>query len=163
MSGPVNVGTSVFAFKYKDGIIFAADTGISYGSMLKIKDARRMSQLGEETIFACSGEMADYQNLQKDLLQKHEEDLIENDGGTFLHSKDYFNWVSRMQYQRRMKADPLWVTCVVGGINPKTKEAFLGSSDFHGTKIENDWIVTGLGNNYCQVLFGTRWRADMSY
>ena len=60
MSGPVNVGTSVFAFKYKDGVIFAADTGISYGSMLKVKDAKRMTQLGDETIFACSGEMADY-------------------------------------------------------------------------------------------------------
>ena len=67
MSGPVNVGTSVFAFKYKDGVIFAAVCSISYGSMLKVKDARRMEQLGEETIFACSGEMADFQNLQKDL------------------------------------------------------------------------------------------------
>ena len=95
MSGPVNVGTSVFAFKYKDGVIFAADTSISYGSMLKTKDARRMEALGEETIFACSGEMADFQNLSKDLNQKHEEDLIQNDGCTFLHSKDYFNWVSR--------------------------------------------------------------------
>ena len=76
MSGPVNVGTTVFAFKYKDGVIFAADTSITYGSMMKIKDGRRMDALGNETIFACSGEMADFQNLQKDLQNKYEEDLI---------------------------------------------------------------------------------------
>ena len=163
MSGPVNVGTSVFAFKYRDGVIFAADCSVTYGSMMKVKDARRMERLGDETIFACSGEMADFQNLKKDLNKMQEEDLIENDGGPFLHAKDFYNWVSRQQYQRRMKNDPLWVTCVVGGVNPKTKEVFLGSSDFHGTRVMEDWIVTGLGNHYCQVLFGTRWRADMSY
>ena len=52
-----------------------------------------------------------------------------------------------------MKADPLFVTCVVGGINKKTNEVFLGTSDFHGTKIENqDFVATGLGLHYCQVL-----------
>jgi 20S proteasome subunit beta 7 len=60
MSGPVNVGSSVFAFKYKDGVMIAADTAISYGGMLKHKNISRMSALGEETIFSCSGEMADF-------------------------------------------------------------------------------------------------------
>ena len=95
MSGPVNVGTSVFAFKYRDGVIFAADTAVSYGSMRKLKDVKRMAALGEESIIACSGEMADFQNIEKQLTQKFEEDLIENDGACFLHTKDYFNWVAR--------------------------------------------------------------------
>ena len=163
MSGPVNVGTSVFAMKYKDGVIFAADTSITYGSMMKVKDAKRMQALGEETIFACSGEMADYQNLQKDLNKKYEEDYIENDGACFLHPKDYYNWTARQQYQRRLKSDPLWITAVFGGINQKTKESFLGSTDFHGTKIEAPYIVTGLGGAYCQVLFANTWRPDISY
>ena len=42
MSGPVNVGTSVFALKYKDGIMMACDTAISYGGMCKIKDGTRI-------------------------------------------------------------------------------------------------------------------------
>ena len=62
-----------------------------------------------------------------------------------------------------MKSNPLWVTCLVGGVNPKNGEVFLGSSDFHGTRITNDWIISALGNHYCQVLFGNRWRIDMSY
>jgi 20S proteasome subunit beta 7 len=56
----VNAGTSVFALKYKDGIMIGADTGITYGSMLKIKDAKRMAKLGDNGLIACSGEMADF-------------------------------------------------------------------------------------------------------
>ena len=33
----VDVGTTVIAFKYKDGIMVAADTSVTYGGMLKHK------------------------------------------------------------------------------------------------------------------------------
>ena len=56
----VNAGTSVFALKYKDGVMIGADTGITYGSMLKHKDACRMHQIGNDGLIACSGEMADF-------------------------------------------------------------------------------------------------------
>mmetsp|Transcript_7442 Transcript_7442/g.12573 ORF Transcript_7442/g.12573 Transcript_7442/m.12573 type:complete len:220 (-) Transcript_7442:115-774(-) len=163
MSGPVNVGTSVFALKYKDGVMVAADTAISYGGMRKHKDTSRMDKLGEEAIFSCSGEMADFQNFQKLLTQKYEEDLIENDGACFFHPKDYFNWIARTQYQRRLKSDPLWVTVVVAGINKLDNEVFLGQSDFHGTKVEGqNYLLTGLAHHYCSVLFANNWRADMT-
>jgi len=68
--GAVNVGTSVMGLKFKDGVIIAADTAISYGGMKNLKDARRIVQLSDECAFACSGEMADAQNLQKVLAQK---------------------------------------------------------------------------------------------
>ena len=158
----VNVGTTAIAFKYKDGIIFACDTGITYGSMAKVKGAQKIKAIGEETLITCSGEMADFQNLEKKLLEMQEADEIENDGATFLHSKDYWNMVGRMQYQKRCKNSPILVTSVIGGINPKTKDVFLGQSDFHGLKLEKDYIVTGLGGHYCGVLFGNRWSADMS-
>ena len=121
-----------------------------------------MSKLGDEAIFAASGEMSDYQNLQRSLNTKYEEDLIENDGACFLHPKDYFNWVARTQYQKRLKSDPIWITAVIAGINNKTDEVFLGSSNFHGTKNEADYIITGLANHYCQVLFTNRWSIDMT-
>ena len=58
--GAVNVGSSVLALKYKDGVMIAADTAISYGSMRKEKDARRIKQLNDECVYASSGEMADF-------------------------------------------------------------------------------------------------------
>ncbi len=61
--GAVNVGSSVLALKYKDGVMIAADTAISYGGMRKEKDAKRIKKLNDEVIYASSGEMADFQNL----------------------------------------------------------------------------------------------------
>ena len=58
--GAVNVGSSVLAVRYKDGVMIAADTAISYGGMRKEKDARRIKKLNDECIYASSGEMADF-------------------------------------------------------------------------------------------------------
>ena len=63
--GAVNVGTSVMAIRYKDGVMIAADTAISYGGMRAVKNARRIEKLNEECVYACSGEMADFQELKK--------------------------------------------------------------------------------------------------
>ena len=60
------------AVKFKDGVVIAADTNISYGGMKKEKNARRIVKLSDECVFACGGEMADAQNLQK-LLEKKQE------------------------------------------------------------------------------------------
>ena len=94
--GPVNVGTSVLAMKYKDGVMVATDTATSYGGMCKIKDAQRVEKIGDETVLACSGEMADFQNIIKMCNEKYEADLIENDGACFFHPKDYFNYIARV-------------------------------------------------------------------
>ena len=60
MEGPVCRGTSVIACKYRDGIMIGADTIVTIGGTAKAKDFSRMSVLGDEGIFACSGEMSDF-------------------------------------------------------------------------------------------------------
>ena len=147
--GAVNVGTSVMALKYKDGVMIAADTGISYGSMCKVKDARRIVQLNDECIFGSSGEMADFQDLVKQLKRKAEEDEIAQDGATFMRPRDYFNFIGAQNYHRRLKMNPLWCSTVVGGVSKDSGEVFLGVSDLYGTKIEQPFLLTGLGSHYC--------------
>ena len=56
----VNVGNSIIALKYNEGILIGGDTGVSYGSMLNVKNFQRISPLGNEGLFACSGEMSDF-------------------------------------------------------------------------------------------------------
>ena len=160
--GAVNVGTSVMAVKYRDGVMVAADTSITYGSMCKVKDARRIVKLNDECVMACSGEMADAQDLEKQLRQKVEEDEIAQDGATFMRPLDYFNFVARQNYQRRLKMNPLWCSTVVGGVDKETGEPFLGVSDLYGTKLQEDFVLTGLGNYFCQVIMQNRRRDDMS-
>lgn len=60
---PVNIGTTVFGLKYKDGVMLAADTAVSYGSLKKTKKATRIAELSRESAFASSGEMSDFQEL----------------------------------------------------------------------------------------------------
>ena len=58
--------------------------------------------------------------------------------------------------------NPLWCSTVVGGVSKDTGDVFLAVSDLYGTKIEQDFILTGLGSYYCQVLMQNRRRDDMS-
>jgi 20S proteasome subunit beta 7 len=129
-----NVGTTVFALKYKDGVMVAADTQVGYGSWLREKDFKRMTTCGDEAIFACSGEMSDYQNLKKHIDSKYEEDAIQGDGALFWHPKEYHNFIGGYQYQKRCKMDPTMVSAIVAGVNKTTGEAFLGLSDPWGLK-----------------------------
>ena len=57
-----------------------------------------MDLLAGEGIFAASGEMSDFQNLQKMLHEKFEADEIENDGATFMHTREYHNYVAAQAY-----------------------------------------------------------------
>ena len=61
-----------------------------------------------------------------------------------------------------MKSNPLYVKAVIAGIDKKDG-VFLGTTDFHGTKIDNmNFVATGLGLHYCQVLLQNSWRPDMT-
>ena len=160
--GAINIGTSVMALKYKDGVMIAADTSTTYGSMMKIKDARRIIKLTDDCIFAASGEMSDFQDLTKQLRKMADDDEIAQDGASFMKPRDYFNFIGTQNYQRRLKMNPLWCTTIVAGVSKEDGEVFLGSSDLYGTKIEQDFLLSGLAMHYCQVLMQNRRRDDMS-
>ena len=157
----VNVGSTLIALKYKDGVMIGTDTQCSYGSMSEVKNFQKMDYLCSEGIYACSGEMSDFQNLQKHLDEKFEYDEIQNDGACFMHIRDYHNYVAGRSYNARTKS-PCLVTTVMGGIDKRNGEVFLGYSNSHGLKIEQNWIATGFGNHFCTVLLDNEWRADLS-
>jgi 20S proteasome subunit beta 7 len=61
-----------------------------------------------------------------------------------------------------MKMDPNWIGSIIGGVRKDNDEVFLGMVDLYGTKIEGNFLATGLASHYCQVLMQNAWRADMS-
>merc|ERR1740139_745388 len=67
---PIVTGTSVLGIVYKDGVMLAADTLCSYGSMAKYKDARRLVPVNFNTLLGGSGEYSDFQAII-DLLKKN--------------------------------------------------------------------------------------------
>lgn len=55
-------------------------------------------------------------------------------------------------YARRSKIDPLWNSLVLGGVDPKTGESFLGYVDLLGTTYQSSTIATGFGLHLAQPL-----------
>jgi len=141
---PVTTGTSVLGISYSDGIIIAADQLASYGSLARFRDIPRVSRINSNTVLGCGGDYADYQYLSAVIEQKIIEEDYASDGNQ-LSPKALYSWLSRIQYNRRSKFDPLWCNWVVGGINTDGKP-FLGFVDKLGTAFESPVMATGYGS-----------------
>jgi hypothetical protein len=53
----------VIGIKYQDGVMMAADTLASYGSLARYKDVRRIKIIGDKTLIGASGEISDFQSI----------------------------------------------------------------------------------------------------
>jgi 20S proteasome subunit beta 7 len=138
---PIIQGSSVIALKYAGGVLIATDTQYTFGSGLaKFFKQDRISKINNETLFTTSGELSDFQNLQYYLSEMQAQNDFQDDGNVPT-SKNYLSYVSQLQYQRRNKADPFLVSCVIAG------KDFLGFTDPFGTKLEADQVVTGMASN----------------
>ena len=67
---PITTGTSVLGVKYNGGVMLAADTLCSYGSLAKYKNARRLLPINSRTLVGASGEYSDLQSIS-DLLRRN--------------------------------------------------------------------------------------------
>ncbi|XP_004364286.1 proteasome beta 4 subunit [Capsaspora owczarzaki ATCC 30864] len=141
-SNPIVTGTSVLAIKYAGGVVVAADTCGSYGSLAKFRNISRMNTVGSKTLLAMSGDYADYQYVKKTLDDLVIEDECVNDGHQ-LSSSSIFSYLSRVMYNRRSKIDPLWNTFVVAGSS--NGQPFLGTVDKVGVAYTENHIATGYG------------------
>jgi 20S proteasome subunit beta 7 len=63
------MGTSVLGVKYRDGVMVAADTLGSYGSLARFRSISRLFRVNNETVIAASGDYADFQFI-KDILEQ---------------------------------------------------------------------------------------------
>lgn len=60
-------GTSVLAIKYKDGVVLAADTLGSYGSLARFRNLKRLRCVTDTTVIGASGDYSDFQYTMKEL------------------------------------------------------------------------------------------------
>ncbi|CAO3656803.1 unnamed protein product [Mucor hiemalis] len=155
---PLVTGTSVLAFKYKDGIMMAADMLGSYGSLARFRDIKRLYPVGESTIVGCSGDISDYQYIQHFWIPscKYMLEVKEHcaDDGHVLGTPHIYEYLWRVMYNRRSKFNPLWNSLVVGGI--EKGERFLGYVDLRGTTYQSTTIATGFGAHLAQPILRKR-------
>jgi len=146
---PIVTGTSVLAFKYKDGIMMAADNLASYGSLARFKDVQRLQAVGTTTVVGAGGDMSDFQYLQTMLDELVVEEFAAQDGHA-LGPKEIHEYLSQVMYARRSKMNPLWNSLLVGGF--KDGERFLAYVDLLGTTYSASTLATGYGSYIAQPL-----------
>ncbi|XP_077284810.1 proteasome subunit beta type-4 [Arctopsyche grandis] len=147
---PITTTTSVIALKFDGGVMMAADTLGSYGSLARFRNCPRLVKLNESIIIGASGDYADFQYL-KDIMERKITDEECLDDGMHLKPKSLYCWLTRVLYNRRSKFDPLWNTYVVTGMQDGVP--FLGAIDKLGTAYEDDCIATGFGEYLARPLF----------
>lgn len=156
---PIVTGTTVIGIKYSDGVMLAADTLASYGSLARYKDVRRLQQVGDHTIVGGSGEISDFQSILHMLEDVHQGDLNEDDG--FTHSpKEIHSYLRAVMYQRRNKGNPLWNQLLVAGY--RNDASFLGYVDLIGTAYEENFVATGYGAYIAIPLIREKWSPLLS-
>jgi len=157
---PMVTGTSVLAVKYKGGVAIAADTLLSYGSLARFRDIRRIHHLNEYTIIGASGEFSDFQYITRFLDDLVTDNHIADNNLQPLDPKAIYSYLGRVMYGRRNKQDPLWNNVVVAGY--KNGESFLGSVDLLGTHYQDDHIATGFGDHIARPLLRNAWKPDLT-
>ncbi|KAG1684712.1 Proteasome subunit beta type-4 [Nymphon striatum] len=169
---PITTGTSVLGITFNGGVMIAADTLGSYGSLARFRNCPRVLRVNDTTILGAGGDYADYQFVSSIIEQKIIEEECANDGFN-VKPKSLYSWLTRILYNRRSKFDPLWVSLVVGGlqngvplvmflimlflisfyhINNPTICRFLGHVDKIGTAFEAPTIATGYGAYIAQPI-----------
>lgn len=140
---PIVTGTSVIAIQFKDGIMMAADNLASYGSLARFRDVERLIPVGASTVIGASGDISDFQHIQR-VLQAQTIKEYNFDDGHAMQASHVHEYLSRIMYERRSKSDPLWNSIIVGGVDGKGK-TFLGYVDLKGTTYESTTMATGFG------------------
>merc|ERR1712096_109320 len=131
---PVTTGSSVLAMKYDGGVVIAADTLGSYGSMARFPDLKRILKVNDSTVLGAGGDYADFQFLSEIIEQKQIDEDCKDDGFN-LKPKALHCWLTRVLYNRRSKFDPLWNVIIVAGMQ--------------GTAFTDTVMATGMGGDLC--------------
>ncbi|XP_077562854.1 proteasome subunit beta type-4 [Haemaphysalis longicornis] len=146
---PMTTATSVLGIKFNGGVMIAADTLGSYGSLARFRDCPRILRVNDQIAATASGDYADFQFLKSVIEQKMITEECLHDGFR-LKPKSLYSWLTRVMYNRRSKFDPLWNTYIIAGLQDGVP--FLGQVDMLGMAFESTTLATGYGAYIAQPL-----------
>lgn len=163
---PMVTGTSVLGIVYDGGVLLAADTLLSYGSMAKAQNIPRLHVV-EKTVIGASGEYSDFQRILEILKAKALEETTTSvmdslyTEETGMTAENTWNYLRMLLYSRRSKLNPFWNELLVAGTDLQGKP-FLGSVDKIGTTVRDNFIATGFGAYLAMPLLREKWRPDLT-
>jgi len=149
-TSPVYTGSTVIGIRYKGGVVIATDTRLNYGGLAKYMNINnRIQRVNDNTIIGVSGEYSDFQEITRVLKEETQKDNLNSK--SYLGPSELTNYLSSICYHRRNKQDPYWTSNLVGGVD-WNGESVLYSIDQFGTKIQANYLVTGMGIHFCQSI-----------
>lgn len=140
---PMVTGASVIGIKFNEGVAVASDMTGSFGRLVEFKDLNRIVEINKKILLTASGDCADFQYLTEHLKRKAIYEEVCNEDDFLLKPKSLHQYLSLMLYYRRCEMNPLWLACLIGGINDDGSP-YLGFTDMLGTAYEDDCIATGV-------------------
>jgi 20S proteasome subunit beta 7 len=168
---PMVTGTSVLGIVYDGGVLLAADTLLSYGSMAKHQGVSRMFHVPDsDTVVAASGEFSDFQEIKSILAAKSLEELhtanillddMYADHSPSLTASSIWNYLRHIMYAKRNKYNPYWNEILVAGTD-EAGQAFLGSVDKLGLTLKENVLATGFGAYLALPILRGKWRPDLN-
>ncbi|TPP46692.1 Proteasome subunit family protein [Leishmania donovani] len=135
-------GGSVIAIKYNGGVLMAADTLLSYGSLAKWPNIPRIKLLGSYSAVCATGSYADFQMMTKQVEDNIERQRMYHNVDE-LSPSEVFSYLHRSIYQKRCDFEPC--LCQMVFIGFRDSETFLAGVDDVGTRWEDDCVATGYG------------------
>eukprot|EP00537_Pseudo-nitzschia_pungens_P007217 CAMPEP_0172366512 /NCGR_PEP_ID=MMETSP1060-20121228/15893_1 /TAXON_ID=37318 /ORGANISM="Pseudo-nitzschia pungens, Strain cf. cingulata" /LENGTH=235 /DNA_ID=CAMNT_0013090413 /DNA_START=151 /DNA_END=858 /DNA_ORIENTATION=- len=164
---PITTGTSVIGIVYDGGVMLAADTLLSYGSMAKSFDTPRIYSIEDRILLGASGEYSDLQEIVTRVKALALEESTTNSIESIyvdrkLSAKSLWNYLRAVMYQKRSRMNPYWNDVVVAGWDDQTSKPFLGTVDRLGTTLQENLVATGFGAYLAMPLLRDKWKPDLS-
>lgn len=141
---PIATGSSVVGVKFNEGVLIAADTLVSYGSLASFRNVDRVFTINDNCILGAGADYADFQCIKHYIDEKITEDFCYDDK-IEMKPKSLYNWLTRCMYNRRCRMNPWWIDLVVGGVQDGVP--FLGHVDVRGRAYEDNVVATGFGKH----------------
>lgn len=145
------VAGSVICFKYRDGVIIAADASAGYGNTF-IPEVFRIFRLTENCLVGFSGKYSDIQFVYREVLSQIESEMRE------ITPQGIHRLVQDLLYERRSRLDLLHVSAVVCGYGNQPGKGpfrmedelgrFIGVVNSKGNFWFDDIAATGLGTHF---------------
>jgi len=162
---PYVTGTSVVALKFNEGVMLAADTLGSYGTLARFMHFERIKDVGGGVLLGASGDLSDVQWLWEELEGLRTKESEAGDGHT-LTGRALWAYLTRLLYARRNKGDPLYTQLIIADMHADSAGGvpvpFLAQADLHGTAFVDDTLATGYGAALARPILRNEYRPDMS-
>lgn len=165
---PMVTGTSVIGVVYNGGVLMAADTLLSYGSLAKAQRVPRLTAIpNTHAVVGGSGEYSDYAKLVEILTAKALEEsttslMSDLYSPSSFSAQSIWNYLRMLMYRRRNRMNPYWNDLIVAGYDAARLQPFLGSVDKIGTTVSDQFLATGFGAYLAVPLLREKYRPDLT-